>query len=143
MIKNNFDMYKEDNIDDDIDYSEELVPQECDCDDTLYFSPKPEVCEDEESLYVAMPMFGMKKEDVDITVIDGMLYAEARSRKSESDESDNEDAFDFRRRNNFKSWCALCCDIDASKAEAKLEDGILYITMPKAESAKPKKIPVS
>ncbi|HCY87614.1 MAG TPA: heat-shock protein Hsp20, partial [Desulfobacteraceae bacterium] len=48
-----------------------------------------------------------------------------------------------RGTGNFSRSLTLPADVDSTKAEATLKDGILYLTLPKSEAAKSKKITVS
>ncbi|MBL8091908.1 MAG: Hsp20/alpha crystallin family protein, partial [Anaerolineales bacterium] len=43
----------------------------------------------------------------------------------------------------FRRTLRMPAEIDAEKVEAKIEDGVLTLTLPKAESAKPKKIKIA
>lgn len=47
-----------------------------------------------------------------------------------------------RGANTFSRSFTLPDDVDANKVEAKLKDGILYLTLPKSETAKPKQITI-
>ncbi|MGA2286618.1 MAG: Hsp20/alpha crystallin family protein [Dehalococcoidia bacterium] len=84
---------------------------------------------------------GVKPEDVDITISGDLLTIKGETKRDE----------EKRRRNYYRqeSWygsfvraITLPTQVDADKAEATFEDGILKLTIPKAASARPKTITV-
>ncbi|MFH2093428.1 MAG: Hsp20/alpha crystallin family protein [Pseudomonadota bacterium] len=48
-----------------------------------------------------------------------------------------------RHTGSFSRSFTLPADVDSTKADANLKDGILYLTLPKSEAAKPKKIMIN
>ncbi len=83
----------------------------------------------------------MKGEDIDISVIGGDLTI--RGRRGEGQQEGV--AYHRRERGvgDFNRVLRLPVEVDPNKVEAALTDGVLLIKLPKAESAKPKKIKVS
>jgi HSP20 family protein len=94
---------------------------------------------DEVHVKAAMP--GIKAEDVDIQVHGDMLTIKAELKQEE----ERNDATYHVREQRFQSYArslTLPTAVKADKAEAEVIDGILHITLPKAEEAKPKQITV-
>jgi HSP20 family protein len=84
---------------------------------------------------------GMRKEDIDISLHDGTLTISGeRERKNAGGEKAERTE---RYVGTFRRSIALPTRVDASKVSATYEDGILKVTLPKAEEAKPKQIQVS
>ena len=84
---------------------------------------------------------GVKMEDLDITV-SGKEITIKGTRK----EGDSQDARYLRRERpagEFSRSFELPYQIDSGKVEAKLTNGVLHISLPRAENDKPRKIAVS
>jgi HSP20 family protein len=83
---------------------------------------------------------GVKDEDLEISVTGNELLLKGRR----PDIEEKNVAFHRRERSagDFERVLRLPAEIDAQKVEASLADGVLLLTLPKAEAAKPKKITV-
>jgi len=84
----------------------------------------------------------MKKEDIQVSLHDGGLSISGE-RKSETK---NESAEVYRTERffgRFQRTVTLPATVAADKVKAQYKDGILTVTLPKAEEAKPKQIDVS
>ncbi len=102
--------------------------------------PAANVWEQGDALIVEMEVPGVKSEQLDISVAGGEL-----SVKIERPESGPEGAIYHRRERpvgSFARAVRLPIEVDADKVQAQLHDGVLTITLPKAASAKPRKINV-
>lgn len=84
---------------------------------------------------------GFTKDQIDIKMHDGMLTIDAR--KEESKESQEGRYYRRERRvGSVSRTVALPKSVAFDKATAELKDGVLKITIPQAESAKPKQIAI-
>jgi len=100
-----------------------------------------DVYETEESLVVKAPLPGVRPEDVDISITEGILTIKGESKSEE--EVKREDY--HRRELRYGSFCRsvpLPAQVEHDKAEASFEQGILTVTLPKSEEVKPKTIKV-
>ena len=105
------------------------------------WSPALDLYESSDHLVAVVELPGMRKEDIDISLHDGTLTISGE-RKRES--TDGEKAQRTERYvGTFRRSIALPTRVDASKVSATYQDGILKVTLPKAEEAKPKQIQVS
>ena len=105
------------------------------------WSPALDLYESGDHLSAAVELPGMRKEDIDISLHDGTLTISGE-RKRES--TDGEKAQRTERYvGTFRRSIALPTRVDAGKVSASYENGILKVTLPKAEEAKPKQIKVS
>lgn len=93
-----------------------------------------DVSEDKENAYVRAELPGVAKEDITIEVSEGSLTL-AAVRKQKTGET--EQTFASNRA------IGLPENVDAEKVTAKYENGVLTVTLPKAEAAKPRKIALS
>ena len=95
---------------------------------------------DELVIRAALP--GFKPEEVDITITGDQLSINA---KSEREERSDEDGWTYReiRTGSVSRTVALPGDLDTEKASAHFENGMLRLTIPKAEQAKPRQVKVS
>jgi len=103
--------------------------------------PALNVWEEGDSIYVEAEVPGLKAEDVDISVVGSDLTIRGR-RGGETPEGASSHRKE-RGTGEFNRVLRLSVDVDAAKVEALLNDGVLRIKLPKAESAKPKKIKVN
>ena len=86
---------------------------------------------------------GYKEEDVTITTEDNVLTIEGRI-EQESDEKDDSKKYHLKeiRSESFIRSIPLPTRVDAEKAEASFENGVITITLPKMEEVKPKTIAI-
>ncbi|MDX9803203.1 MAG: Hsp20/alpha crystallin family protein [Dehalococcoidales bacterium] len=84
---------------------------------------------------------GVKPEDVDVSVSEGILTIKGENRE----EQEEKEANYYRRELRYGSFSrsiSLPAAVNADKAEAVFENGVLTLTLPKAEEARPKQIKV-
>lgn len=96
------------------------------------------VREDENAYQLTALVPGLHAEDVDIQVLENVVSIEGEYKFEDSEYLLNE-----LPQGAFRRSLKMPTDIDAEKVEAKIVDGVLTLTLPKAESARPKKIKVS
>ena len=105
------------------------------------WSPALDLYQNNDNVIAIVELPGMRKEDIEISLHDGMLTI-AGERKSESGEGENAERTE-RFTGKFRRSITLPTRVEAGKVTASYKDGILTITLPKAEEAKPKKVEVS
>jgi HSP20 family protein len=103
--------------------------------------PALNVWERENELFVEAELPGLKSDDLEISVVGQQLVLKGRPSDFEPEEGV---AFHRRERGagEFVRTIELPVDVDANRVEARLADGVLLITLPKAEAAKPRKVQV-
>ncbi len=104
-------------------------------------APAVDVYEDKENFIVKAELPGMKKEEINVTLHDGSLSISGE-RKSEEKVEKGEVYRSERFFGRFQRTVALPTSVDAGKIKAQYQDGVLTVTLPKAEEAKPKHIDV-
>jgi len=104
--------------------------------------PMPvDVVENENEFVVKASLPGIKPEDVHITVHGETLTIRGESK---ADEEKKGETWHLRERRHgvFQRTVNLAAPINSDKAVAKYDHGILTLTLPKAEQAKPKQIKI-
>ena len=103
--------------------------------------PALDIWQDDDCLYVEAELPGLELEDLDILVTGGDQLSIKGERKSQSKEGDT-----FHRQDRgfrqFSRLVTLPMDVDSERVQANLRNGVLTITLPKREEAKPRKIAV-
>jgi HSP20 family protein len=103
--------------------------------------PAVDVHEGKESVIVQAELPGMKKEDIDISLQDGVLTLSGE-RKGSRDEESGGASHCERWFGRFERSFSLPCKVDTQTIKAAYTDGVLTIEMAKAEEAKPKQIKI-
>jgi HSP20 family protein len=106
------------------------------------WSPALDVYDDKDNLVVTLEVPGMKKDDIEISLHDGMLTVSGE-RKDEREQTEGQAFRSERYFGKFQRSLSLPTAVDGNKVKANYKDGILTIHLPKAEEAKPKQISVS
>ena len=104
-----------------------------------YATPLVDVESSKEGYTIRAEMPGVDKSGLEITVDNGELTIVGHRRPSELT---GEPIYREIRNNDFRRVYELDPAIDTSKISARIEQGTLTLTLPKAESVKPRKITV-
>lgn len=105
------------------------------------WTPAFDVFEDKDNFYVRAELPGMRKEDIDLSLHNGSLSVSGE-RKSEEKLKDAEVYRTERFFGRFQRTITVPAEVAVDKIKAQYKDGILSVTLPKAEEAKPKHIDV-
>jgi len=103
--------------------------------------PPVNIWEDDNNVFAEAELPGMPLDKLEIYVNEGNLL----SIQGERQAGDTQKGVWHRQERGFGKFTRtikLPVTVDADKVEAKFENGVLFITLPKAELAKPKKINV-
>lgn len=102
-------------------------------------SPAIDMYQTSDDVVVKATLPGLKAEDVDITVTGETLTLRGEF-KQEAEQKNTNYHIREHRSGSFERAILLPTDVQANKAKADFENGILTITMPIAEEVKPKSI---
>jgi len=97
--------------------------------------------ETDDSVVVKTAIPGVKADDIEVSVTGDTLTIKAETKEEQEVKEENY----LRRERRFGSYCrsvTLPGGLEADKAEANYENGVLTLTFPKAEEVKPKTIEV-
>jgi HSP20 family protein len=106
------------------------------------WTPAIDIYEDKENFVVKAELAGMKKEDIEVTLHEGTLSI-AGERKTEKKVDEAGLYRSERYVGRFQRAVTLPTPVDGAKVKAEYKDGVLTVTLPKTEEAKPKQIDVS
>jgi HSP20 family protein len=101
-----------------------------------------DVVETENEFVVKASLPGLKPEDIHTSIVGDTLTIRGET-KSEEEKKGHTWLMRERRIGSFQRSLTLNARINADKANANFEDGVLTLTLPKAEAAKPKQIKIS
>ena len=105
------------------------------------FEPRVEVTERDKDYRLSIEVPGMSKEDIHVEVKEGVLrfHGEKKAEKHEKDECCS---YSERTFGSFDRSFRLPRHVDTGNIGASYKNGILELTIPKTEEAKPKEIKV-
>jgi|Tabmets5t2r1_1033131.scaffolds.fasta_scaffold03383_5 HSP20 family protein len=105
------------------------------------WAPALDISERKDAYVVTVEVPGVKADDLDITLEDGLLTI--KGERHFTQESTEQQFHRVERRyGSFRRSITLPSQVQADRIEASFEDGVLEVVVPKAEEAKPKKISV-
>jgi HSP20 family protein len=107
-----------------------------------YWLPSVDITEDGDKLTLTAEIPGVKKEDVKISLNNGILTIEGEKKQTKEEKTDSTYRSE-RYYGKFTRSFNLTSEIDAEKIKADYDSGILKITLPKSEKVKPRQITIS
>lgn len=105
------------------------------------WAPRVDVVERKDSYVIKAELPGVDKNDVKITLQENVLTIRGE-KKQEKEEKDSNMHRIERSYGAFERSFSLPTNVKGEKIDASYKDGILAITLPKVEEAKPKEIEV-
>jgi HSP20 family protein len=105
------------------------------------YVPVTDIFETNAALMLALEMPGVDRENIDVKLESGVLTIEGTI-----DFTKYEGMYPVYTEYNVGNYARtfeLSSDIDQERISAELKDGVVMLTLPKAEKAKPRKIKVS
>ncbi len=106
------------------------------------FMPRVEVTEDKDQLKLQAELPGLEKEAIKVMVEDGILTITGE-KKSQKKEDGPDYLWSEFSSGSFSRSFTLPDYVEAEKIQADYKNGILVLTIPKMEKAKPKEIEVN
>jgi HSP20 family protein len=117
------------------------APSEDQSDSLGTWSPAVDIFDKAGEVVIHAELPGMKKEDIDVRVENNILTI--RGKKEQREEVTGDDYFRSERLyGSFSRSFSLPNTVEASKIAAQYKDGVLTLSIPKAEEAKPRQIEV-
>lgn len=106
------------------------------------WNPAVDLYEDKDNVIVKAELPGMKREDIEVSLHDGALSISGERKDGEKVE--NAEACRTERfTGRFHRTLTLPAQVKADQVNAQYKDGILTVTLPKVEEAKPRQIKVN
>jgi HSP20 family protein len=106
------------------------------------WTPALDLYQNNDNVVAIVELPGMRKEDIEISLQDGMLTIGGERKSEEGGNGENASRTE-RFTGKFRRSITLPTRVDANKVNATYKDGLLTVTLPKAEEAKPKQIQVN
>lgn len=101
------------------------------------YALRVDIRDEDDSFVLTTAVPGLKAEDLNIQVLENVVRIEG-----EYATSDGEHLLRELPEGKFMRTLRLPSEVDADKAEAKIKNGILTLSLPKVESARPKQIKI-
>lgn len=101
------------------------------------FIPRIDLSEDDKSITLNAELPGMDDKDIQINIADDLLTIEGEKKFEHEEKKKNYHHIE-RSFGKFKRVIPLSSEVDQEKIAANFKKGLLTVTMPKLESAKPK-----
>jgi HSP20 family protein len=105
------------------------------------FVPRIDVSEDEKHVVVRAELPGVDQNEVEVSLSGGRLVISGEKKSGREEQKRNYHLVE-RSYGSFSRAVDLGDAVDSERAAASYKDGVLTVTVPKAEAAKPKKISV-
>lgn len=105
------------------------------------WAPPVDITEDDKEFLIKAELPGMKREDVKVSVEDGVLTLTGE-RKSEHEEKTKKQHRIERSYGRFERSFGLPNEADAAKVSAEFKDGVLQVHLPKNPDAKPRSVEI-
>ena len=106
----------------------------------ITLTPPVDIFEDSQNVTLLADLPGVAKDGLNIRVSEGTLYIEAEATVSTPTGLRLQHA--EIRQPHFARAFSLAADLDTSKIDASLSDGVLKLTIPRREEARPRRIEV-
>jgi HSP20 family protein len=106
------------------------------------WSPAVDVAESDNEVTLTADLPGLTKEQIQVRIEDGALLITGERKFANEDKKTGYHRIE-RSYGNFKRYFSLPDTVQADKVEAKYENGVLQVTLPKKELAKPRTIEVA
>lgn len=100
-----------------------------------------DVAETDAEYWIAAELPGVSLDDVKLSIEDGVLTLSVEKRPGSEDEKRNYHHVE-RRYGTFSRAFRLPRSVESDQVQATMKDGVLSIRLPKAEHARPRRIPV-
>jgi len=105
------------------------------------WAPAMDVTETPDAYIIEADLPGMKKDDIELVVLENLVTLKGERKFEHEKSSDGYSRFE-RRYGSFQRSFEVPGGFDGDKVTAAFEDGVLRVTLPKREEAKPKQIQV-
>lgn len=99
--------------------------------------PALDIHQEDDRIEITAELPGVKEEDIDLSVEDGVLCLAGEKKSSRED---SESGYRERSYGRFERRITLPSNVDEEKIEADFRDGVLTVTLPKAEKERGRKI---
>lgn len=98
-------------------------------------SPRLDVRESDQAFEVKAELPGVKKDDVKVTIERQRVTIEGESKREQEQREGENLLYSERRSTSFMRSFVLPVEVDEANAQARIEDGVLSLTLPKKQGS--------
>jgi HSP20 family protein len=109
---------------------------------TLMRAPETDVVETEREIRVVTEMPGLRREDIEVDIENNVLTIRGEKREERTEGSEGRYHLAERRWGTFARSFVLPRDVEADGIQARFEDGVLSVSVPKTERARRRKVEI-
>ena len=106
------------------------------------WAPSVDISETDDRFEVRAELPGVAKDDLHVSVKDNLLTLSGEKRQENVDDTQNYRRVE-RRYGNFQRRFTLPAEVDTDDIKAEYSDGVLTLSIPKPEAAKPTEVPIT
>ena len=107
--------------------------------ETMFWGPNVDIMDNDDSYEIHAELPGVKQEDVKLTLNNNVLTVSGEKKQEVKEDRDNVVRVE-RSYGRFERSFSLPTTVQSDKVRASFSDGVLHITLPKAEQAKARTI---
>ena len=109
---------------------------------TYNWAPSVDISETDDNFEVRAELPGVAKEDLNVSVKDNLLTLSGEKRQENVDDTQNYRRVE-RRYGSFQRRFTLPSEVATDDIKAEYSDGVLTLSIPKPEAAKPTEVPIT
>jgi HSP20 family protein len=110
--------------------------------DLTSWSPTVDIVESKDAYTLHAELPGLEKKDINVSVEDGVLTVSGERKFESKDDKDDNYRHYERRYGSFTRSFKLPEHVDANRIKASHKNGVLELSIPKTEAARPRQIEV-
>jgi HSP20 family protein len=103
---------------------------------SVEWSPRCDLSETEKEVVVHVELPGVEPKDMDVSVSEGMLTIRGEKHREQKEEKEGR-AYTERFFGSFERRISLPANVETEKVDARLNDGVLEVHLPKATPERP------
>jgi HSP20 family protein len=108
-------------------------------DEPIFRTPLSNITETDKTYEISAELPGMDKSNIQLTITDNMLEIKGEQKEEKKEEKEGQYVRRESRSTSFYRAFNLPDNIDENGIDANLDKGVLKVTIPKVEPAKPEK----
>ena len=101
-----------------------------------------DIWEEKDNIFVKMALPGIKKEDIKITINEDNISITGQSKREEEEKEEDRKYYFRSMESSFEQSFNLPTKVNPDNVQAEFKDGVLTVTLPKAEEVKPREIEI-